>query len=161
MNLDKLFHMQKALDDRIVKEHGLEGQDLFSNTVLALLVEIGELANETRCFKHWSNKGPSEREVILEEYVDGIHFFLSLAISKNDKLKDFTIYKNSNNDLTQQFLEIKYQVSELYRWSHKSIHIAFGYYIGLGEILGFTWEEIEQAYLEKNAVNHQRQDNHY
>lgn len=61
--------MQKVLDTRIIEEHGLEGQNLFYNMILALQVEIGELANETRCFKHWSNKGPSEKEVILMEYV--------------------------------------------------------------------------------------------
>ncbi len=45
---------------------------------LALTIELAELANETRCFKYWSSKGPSEREVILEEFVDSIHFLLSL-----------------------------------------------------------------------------------
>ncbi len=65
MNLTKIFGMQKVLDTRIIEEHGLEGQNLFYNMILALQVEIGELANETRCFKHWSNKGSSEKEVIL------------------------------------------------------------------------------------------------
>ena len=48
--------------------------------MLALLVEIGELANETRSFKFWSVKPASEKKIILEEFVDGIHFILSLGI---------------------------------------------------------------------------------
>ncbi|PFR79191.1 dUTPase, partial [Bacillus cereus] len=44
MNLTKIFGMQKVLDTRIVKEHGLEGKNLFYNMILALQVEIGELA---------------------------------------------------------------------------------------------------------------------
>ncbi|TCK01363.1 UNVERIFIED_ORG: dUTPase-like protein [Anoxybacillus amylolyticus] len=34
-------------------------------------------------------------------------------------------------------------------------------FIALGEMLGFTWEEIEEAYLRKNAVNHERQNSGY
>ena len=55
MNLQKMFEMQKALDDRIIKEKGLEGQDLLPNLILALQVELAECANEWRGFKHWSN----------------------------------------------------------------------------------------------------------
>ncbi|MCT8138628.1 dUTP diphosphatase [Anaerobacillus sp. CMMVII] len=74
MNLIKLFKKQKELDDRIVKEHNLEGQYLLSDKILALLVELGELANETRCFKFWSDKPPSAPDIVIEEFVDGIHF---------------------------------------------------------------------------------------
>ncbi len=28
MNITELFEMQRALDERIIKEHGLEGKDL-------------------------------------------------------------------------------------------------------------------------------------
>ncbi len=63
------------------KEHDLQPKKIVKKKkMLALLVEIGELANETRCFKYWSNKPASEREVILEEYVDGLHFILSIGI---------------------------------------------------------------------------------
>ena len=44
MNLTRIFGMQEVLDTRIIKEHGLEGQNLFYNMILALQVEIGELA---------------------------------------------------------------------------------------------------------------------
>ena len=79
MNVKKLCEMQQALDNRIIQEHKLEGKNLEENKILALLVEICELANETRCFKHWSNKGPSQKNILLEEYVDSLHFFLSIA----------------------------------------------------------------------------------
>lgn len=34
-------------------------------------------------------------------------------------------------------------------------------FLGLGEMLGFTWDEIEQAYYAKNKENHERQNNGY
>src|SRR5690625_2546043 len=55
MNLSKLFKIQKQLDERIVKEKGLEGQDLLDKKILALQVELGELAQNWRGFKYWSN----------------------------------------------------------------------------------------------------------
>src|SRR5690625_2371786 len=54
MNLQKLFETQKKLDERIVKEKGLEGKDLLDKKILALQVELGEIANEFRGFKFWS-----------------------------------------------------------------------------------------------------------
>src|SRR5690625_1828695 len=54
MNLTKLLKMQKVLDDRIVEEKGLQGVDLLDKKILALLTELGELANEWRGFKFWS-----------------------------------------------------------------------------------------------------------
>lgn len=39
MNLEKLFATQKKLDERIVKEKGLQGQDLLDKKILALQVE--------------------------------------------------------------------------------------------------------------------------
>ena len=90
MNLGKLFLAQKELDARIEEQHPrAEGEIRNPEKVLALLVELGELANETRCFKFWSFKPASEKKVILEEFVDGIHFLLSLGLEMG--VKEFGI----------------------------------------------------------------------
>jgi dimeric dUTPase (all-alpha-NTP-PPase superfamily) len=161
LDLQKLFAMQKELDAHIEKEHPRKnGQSRQSEKVLALLVELGELANETRCFKFWSNKPPSERNIILEEFVDGIHFLLSLGLEM--EVKTFEINTIKKESITKQFIVLYNAISLL------SIHVTpfifgkvFSAYLGLGEMLGFTREEIEKAYIEKNKVNHQRQENGY
>ena len=56
MNISELYEMQRELDNRICKEHRLEGMNLVPSKILALQVELGELANETRCFKFWSSR---------------------------------------------------------------------------------------------------------
>ena len=81
MQLTQLYKMQFELDS-FISNNRQEGTDVFKEKGLALLVELAELANETRCFKFWSMKGPSEIAIILEEYVDSIHFILSLGIEK-------------------------------------------------------------------------------
>ena len=104
MNLQQLFTMQKELDDFIEQTQNIQ-QDVFQEKGLALLVELAELANETRCFKFWSTKGPSAREVILEEYVDSIHFILSLGLLKGYTSIEMWPFVEENKDLTATFLE--------------------------------------------------------
>ncbi|WP_102274316.1 dUTP diphosphatase [Cytobacillus massiliigabonensis] len=163
MNYQKLFAMQKGLDQHIESQHQLENEDLFDRKTLALLVELGELANETRCFKFWSLKQPSERKVILEEYVDGIHFILSLGLECGfETEKDYKANIHKAESVNDQFLLI-YELISKFR-AGKSLQeykILFQAYLHLGELLGFHSEETEQAYLDKNEVNYQRQQEGY
>lgn len=159
MNLSQLFQMQKVLDERIVKEHELEGQALLQNKVLALRVEIGELANETRCFKYWSKKSASERKIILEEYVDGLHFILSigLELGVDKSLETLDIKPFFCDKIAEQFNKLF-----ILEWNFKfDYEFGLDLFIALGEMLGFTWGEIEAAYLKKNKINHKRQDENY
>lgn len=55
MNITKLIEAQKELDAHITEHHPLkDGEDRLANKILALQVELGELANEWRGFKFWS-----------------------------------------------------------------------------------------------------------
>ncbi|WP_209122051.1 dUTP diphosphatase [Alkalihalobacillus sp. BA299] len=163
MNLEKLFNMQRQLNERIIREHQLEGQDLLAEQILALEVELGELANETRCFKYWSNKPPADRHIILEEYVDGLHFILSLGIVL--KFEDVQLQEkryDSEISLVNVFQRVFDLITKLSEnQSDESFIELFTTYLLLGEQLGFTHEDIEQAYFEKNEVNHKRQDEGY
>ena len=84
----------------VLQKNMTYNRKIVKRKMLALLVEIGELANETRCFKYWSNKPASEREVILEEYVDGLHFILSIGIDLGID-KNFLFYKCAQTNKTQ------------------------------------------------------------
>jgi dimeric dUTPase (all-alpha-NTP-PPase superfamily) len=168
MNVKKLAEMQKVLDERIVQEHKLAGKDLEENKILALLVEICELANETRCFKHWSTKGPSEQSILLEEYVDSLHFFLSIANSHEFDVDH--LYKAYEKDfeyeieisLVSAFKEIMAKILLMEKRKTPYHYIdAFSAYLNIGKMLGFNWEQIEDAYMKKNKINHKRQDTGY
>src|SRR5699024_7576075 len=54
MNLNSLFTKQKQLDEHIVNEKGLHGQDLLKKKTVALICELYECVNEARFFKFWS-----------------------------------------------------------------------------------------------------------
>jgi dimeric dUTPase (all-alpha-NTP-PPase superfamily) len=161
MNLQELFHMQQELDNYIQSNHQVE-EPIFRKKVLALQVELSELANETRCFKFWSTKGPSPKETLLEEYVDCIHFLLSLGIEKSfDSLE---IWPNplEEQDLTELFLAAHAAVGQFAEQAtmeeYKTLWQTFG---AIATALGFSYEEVLQAYIEKNETNYKRQQEGY
>ncbi|WP_432352181.1 dUTP diphosphatase [Sporosarcina sp. A2] len=162
MDMKKLFQMQTELDTYIQAQHDLAGRNLFEDKVLALLVELSELANETRCFKFWSTKGSSERALVLEEYVDSIHFLLSLGIVK--KLTTFNEWKFSvtKDSLTTTFLKTNRAVFEFEQLPNMITYTGLWNQYGvLANQLGFSLEEIYIAYIEKNEKNYERQKSGY
>jgi dimeric dUTPase (all-alpha-NTP-PPase superfamily) len=177
MILAKYFEVQKVLRERIIEQHDLCEQELLPNLICALNVEIAELANETRCFKHWSIKPPSPKEVILGEYVDVFHFLLEVGLSEYEQygetfqilmFLDTRLEPIEYNSLTEQFNSLFTEIGILNDSLFENCYTAnsiedsynnlFRLFIGLGNKLGFTWDEIEQAYFSKNAINHERQD---
>ena len=161
MNLEKLFKLQKELDSRIIDQHHLQDRTLISEKILALQVEIAELANETRCFKYWSNKKPASRDVILEEYVDSLHFILSIGLEF--KFDDITLkYNASDSKATDQFVNIYIDITDFIVSSSKDHYITlFEDFMALGVTLNFTEDEIEDFYYKKNNINHERQASGY
>ncbi|MDP4088623.1 MAG: dUTP diphosphatase [Bacillota bacterium] len=161
MNLEKLFALQKELDLRIRSEHNLQSHNLIQMKILALQVEIGELANETRCFKYWSEKQPSPKEVILEEYVDCLHFILSIGLEKEFSDVNFEL-KEMDNSLTEQFLNLYIDLNDFVICQTSEQYITlFEDFLSLGISMGFSDKDIEGAYLAKNTINHQRQNSGY
>lgn len=161
LNTDRLFVMQRELDERIESVHHLEETDLSDEKLLALQVEVGELANETRCFKFWSVKPPSDRTVILEEYVDGLHFILSIGLSFGFRPTQVA-QPGKEEGLVQSFLNV-FAAIATFRHKSDETHYSelFSAYMALGEALDFSAEEIQSAYEDKNQVNHVRQDSGY
>lgn len=179
MNLEKLYKMQEKLDRYILKNEikrtgkEIDKGSLLDQTILALLVEIGELANTTRCFKHWSTKGIMAKEVVIEELADAIHFYLSVGNQMGYKYLDtgvesgFTVL-NINKSLTFELLVLYWHIGklgnecsltgvdleEVYQAIGDSLHKVI-------DLLGFTDEEVEQAYLKKHEENYRRQEEGY
>ncbi|WP_273128980.1 dUTP diphosphatase [Bacillus weihaiensis] len=187
MNLTKLFETQKVLRDRI----GYEGPDRLEKLILALLVEVGECANEWRGFKFWSKDQEPRIKVhvfdvfapdvkdensfyiknpLLKEYVDGLHFVLELC---NELQLDVDKIEKYIEDRKKVIGTMEYHFGYLYHHASSlmntvevrnrvvmMLHITKAY-LGLGYRLGLTWEQIEQAYFDKNKVNHERQENGY
>jgi len=194
MNLNELFPKQQKLDDYIVKEKGLEGQDLLSRKIVALICELYECVNEGRWFKFWSDdmkprgkaltcincgfrmKNGSRysegdghcneigdmhyHNPLLEEYVDTIHFALSIA---NDLgVHEHKYIHTQPADLNELVIGIT-NIATILPMSKDKHHVAslLNNLITLGYQLGFTEQDVIQAYDDKNRENYKRQDNGY
>lgn len=165
VDLTELCAKQEVLDRNIFIEQEIPWRSKIREKVRALKVEIGEAVNVWAGFKYWKKTRPNwqdvdpeKRDELLEEYVDGIHFFLSLM-----------------NDLdmptVHDFIEIRKDVFEqldslefhLIRADEPlSLVIAFAYYRGLAVLWGFDWEEdVVPMYYKKWDINVERQNKGY
>lgn len=105
---------------------------------------------------------------LLEEYVDCLHFILSIGLeigdanfdvdSRNEYVK--SDFGNRKMDITEQFVSLNWLVGCILE---NKIHYEQTLFelINLGEMLGFSWEQVEEAYNAKNKVNHERQNAGY
>jgi dimeric dUTPase (all-alpha-NTP-PPase superfamily) len=101
--IKKLQNAQEKLDEFIVKKNNITDikiKEGFIRTKIALLVEIGELANELETFKHWkknkkplAEKGSTELAKAKEELIDCLHFYLSWANSFGIDFADYKFKK--------------------------------------------------------------------
>lgn len=164
MNTDQLFTKQKALRDVIIQKHQLEGKDLVPNMIVALNTEIGELANEWQGFKHWK-VDPQPKPKMLEEYADGLSFILEIGLSYQfeKQYKPFLVLEAEPLDMFRKVYRLISKLDEPGGRQYKEFYYdqLFSTYLMLGNSLGFTWEQIEEAYNQKNQINHERQENGY
>lgn len=169
VNLTPLFPIQKQLDNHILdKFPELKNEDLFDKRVLSLQIELGELANELpEVFKYWSHK-KNNYELALEEYVDCLHFILSIGNTLG-YTSTVEIYSGNQTNLVEAFIEIQGVIVDVRLAHHnrraESIRREYNrlltQFARLGELIGFSWSEIEQAYYDKNKENYKRQASGY
>lgn len=214
MNLQKLFTAQAELDAYIEQQHPTqENENRLEKKVLALLVELGECANEWRGFKFWSNN-QSPREVeehsciqckgaglvrdvvlfkndngnklkfcprcggsgvvkttnnLLEEYVDCLHFILSIGNDLQVKDFDLCVFDSVKSWSVVNYFNYTFSkvVSLAGSLQSKKDCIVYDYHsaiktiVRLGHKLDFTEEQIEEAYWKKYEINKQRQVSGY
>jgi len=161
--LNELYVVQKQLDEHIQSQHHLKNHHLVREKMLAFFVELGELANETRCFKFWSLKPPAAQATILEEYVDGIHFLLSLGLDLGfTDVSAISLESVEDRTVTEQFLTVFRAMTAFHETQKQDDYLTlFTEFLSLGKLLGFDGEHIQQGYFKKNEVNYQRQQEKY
>lgn len=168
MDLEKLLDMQKKLDKAILDNPGIKEYSL-ENIKLALLVEVGELANEVKCFKYWEENKEINRERVLDEFADCLYFALSLE----NELHQIDNFQNFN--VEEIVLKVKELEESFGKPSDHEVNIRFikvyekilvgdeilKTIIAIGIFLGFDANEMEKIYIVKNKINYQRQQEGY
>lgn len=144
---------QKKLDDHILTKFKLDDQQTFDKRISAFLIELAEFINEQRDFKYWSVKPPSEKYVLLEEYIDGIHFLISLGSSLNADFKKYQYhnpYCKQDISLTNIYLECFVICTELIKNQTSEIYFkVLNQYLIIADQLKFTEADLIAAYNKK------------
>lgn len=161
LNLEQLNQLQQQLDQHILDNHQLTRIETTQRRILALLVELAESANETRCFKFWSLKPSSDLAVIEEELSDVLHFIISLNLNLENPLTSIELTVTTQ-ELTPLFLQTFHQALRLSEeLNQENIAQVLNSFFNLVLSIGSSPQALLQAYVEKNEINHQRQEQQY
>lgn len=151
-----IYDENKKLDQKFDELYDNYKQETIEKNILELLVEIGELANETRCFKYWSTKGPSPKKIVIDEYADCLlMIFNFLSMKKIELTEQFPEIKENNPVV--QFKHLYYLVSNLnVDLNNELLKEIFANLINLGKLLDFTLSDIIDGSLAKIKRNFSR-----
>ena len=142
MNLEKLYEFQSMLDKGMQDRLDVQGKPLLTRKILALQVKIGELANETQCFKFWLSKKSSIRRKILEKYIDCIYIIFSIGIEKGFMETEFKVTE-AEYELTDHFLNMFIDLNDFMICSSKDNYITLiEALLSLSLEFGFTEDDI-------------------
>lgn len=156
----KMLKKQAKLDKTIMKEYGLEELDE-EKLNLAILDEIGELTHELKANWCWWKKNQPlvDKEKVLGELVDIWHFVLSYQNHFNCGEKgilNYLMFEGNSDNILNLLMINEYKLSEtLTDLAILNIH-KMERLIAITEYLGFTVEQVYEAYCDKNKVNYQR-----
>lgn len=162
LKIQDLQEKQKKLDIYIHKNNNINITKIntFQKRLLSLIVEISELSNETMCFKYWKKNKQINQNLVSEEFSDCLHFFLSIANDLEINLSEVEIFY-SKGDLTKIILDLIRKIVQLDFLDEQKFIDAFCFFINLGLNLGLDCKDIYMAYIRKNVINIQRQQNNY
>ncbi len=152
---DENKELDKMFDDTF------KDPEMFKKNKLELLVEIGELANETRYFKYWSTK-KMDMELVKGEFADcmimSFYFFNILNVSLDEEFKEI----NDDYDNVDIFGRLYKLAVDFYIKEDKEIiKEFFSTIIKLGHMIGFSDQDIIDLCLTKIRRDKQRfEENH-
>ena len=135
----EVYEENKKLDKIFIDKY--DHDDFVRKNKLELLVEIGELANESRCFKYWSKKEVN-KELVGYELADTI--IMSLCFLNYLKINlDEISFSKSNKDVIDLFFEVYDLVIKFsYEEEKETIIKIFVSLLNIGYQLGFTDDDI-------------------
>ncbi len=158
----KLYERNKVLDSEFMNKYISVDKELHKKNCLELIVELGELANESRCFKYWSIKRVNH-EYLLEEYADCLLMVLYMFNYYNiDNI--YTINGEYSDDILIVFNDLIRMCTKFMdnvSIDKEYLINVFNYLLHLGKLLDFTDDEIINACYNKIIKNEERLNSDY
>ena len=156
------YQRNKQLDKMYEDRYSNIDSKYFEKNCLELIVELCELANESKCFKYWTVKKP-DKELVLEEFADTLLMVLYMFNTYNvDSVSTIDVDMSLNvlvefNILIRMCTNLmnKEDINELY------LKEIFTRLIHIGKLLGLNDNEIIDACYKKIFKNEERLNSNY
>mgnify|MGYP000788396715 CR=1 FL=1 len=155
-----MLERQKAYDAEVFKKHNV---DYVSKSQLesALFDELGELMHAQKSDWCWWKKtqAPVDMGKVLGELVDIWHFVLSYQNHFNFGEEARLSYLNEEELSNGMFKRLRTKKSNLSKVLTRLVIFESSIIpvlIAITEYLGFTIEQVYEAYSDKNKINYQR-----
>lgn len=144
MKIQPLFEMQRNYNSSLVINDELSLYKLHARKNLEFQIQLGDLANETKCFNYLKTESqPIDINIISAKYISCISKLLSLGIDNN--YTDLTDVPLTPNDycLSDQFLNLYFDLNDLIMSPSKDHYLTlFQDFLSLGLTMGFSEEKI-------------------
>ena len=167
ITLEQAIDMQRTLDEAIHAQHQLNPSETIQDRIIALSVELAELANELRFFKYWSQKPPAMANA-HEEAADCLHFIISIGNTLGHKIWLADIPDVMNYQQTEKvYLQLQEGCKSLWLNVFDGVETKVLYeellidFMRLLKLVGIDKKELLYCYYVKNRINHERQNNGY
>lgn len=151
------YRRNKQLDKIYFDKYNESESKYYEKNCLGLIVELGELANESKCFKYWTVKKPN-MENLLEEYADCLSMLLCLFnYFEIDTLEVMDI--EMSDDILLVFNEIIRMCTILMEKEEVTENILkkiFTYLLHIGKLLNLSDKNILDACYKKILKNEER-----
>ena len=154
----EMLSMQEKYDNKVFEVH--PGKFDLEKARIALIDELGEVTHELKGNWCWwkFTQPPVDQDKVLEELADVWHFVLMIQYHNApyiDKFFNKAVFEKIHNDATST--ELHKIISRLISTDTLSVYFA----LMLTYKLGFTFDEIYEAYKSKHKVNYERLGNGY
>ena len=160
LDLTNIYRETKYLDTLFAQRY-TDNQEIIRKNRLELLVEFGELANETRCFKYWSTKQSGDKEKVLEEYIDCLFMILYFCNITGVSLEE-EFPNPDNKDIINAFLNLYRQAGNLDEIPNKEdVKMLLVELLYLAELLDFSIEDLDKKAKVKSRIIQDRFNSDY
>ena len=161
LNIKDIYKETKHLDELFALQYDIRSQEIIKKYKLELLVEFGELANETRCFKFWATRQTGDKEKVLEEYIDCLFMILYFCNITNVSLEEeFPVIEEK--DIITTFLTLYEYGSDLSKnLERETIKKLLVEILYLASLLDFTLDDLVRETKKKSLIIQERLESDY
>ncbi len=155
----EIYEVNKKLDDVFIEKYH-STIDYDKKNIVEFLVELGEFANETKCFKYWTVK-KAQKEKVLEEFADCITMSLLYFHLLNLELEELDNPIETENVLDVLMMLYEQVLTLNRKLEEDTVRSIFSNLLYLGTFFQFTEEEIQEAIRKKQKITWERLNSDY